>query len=172
MAISNQEGHMLLTTGNKSEVSVGFATLYGDMSGGFNPVKDCYKSMVWDLCMWRNSLTKEELEELGFLGRATIVVPQEIIDKPPSAELADNQLDSNSLPEYRSALDPILMGMIEKEQSCKELAEVFGVQDVTRVRNLVDRAEYKRRQAAPGVKITSKIHGRDRRYPIVNKWRA
>ena len=172
MAISNQEGHLLLTTGNKSEVSVGYSTLYGDMSGGYNPIKDAYKTTVWELCRWRNSLTQEELDELGFLGRVGDVVPEAIISKPPSAELRENQQDSDSLPEY-PVLDAILKGMIEKEQSVAELiAEGFDEAQVVRVRNLVDNAEYKRRQAAPGVKLTSKIHGRDRRYPIVNAWRA
>lgn len=172
MAISNQEGHMLLTTGNKSEVSVGYSTLYGDMSGGYNPIKDAYKTTVWELCRWRNGLTQEELDELGFSGRATEVVPEAIISKPPSAELRADQKDSDSLPEY-PVLDAILKGMIEQEKSIRTLIEEgFNEAEVTRVRNLVDNAEYKRRQAAPGVKLTSKIHGRDRRYPIVNAWRA
>ena len=172
MAISNQEGHLLLTTGNKSEVSVGYSTLYGDMSGGYNPIKDAYKTTVWDLCRWRNGLTQAELDEFGFKGRVGDVVPEAIISKPPSAELRADQKDSDSLPEY-PVLDAILKGMIEKDQSVEEIiAEGFIPAEVTRVRNLVDNAEYKRRQAAPGVKLTSKIHGRDRRYPIVNAWRA
>lgn len=172
MAISNQEGQLLLTTGNKSEVSVGYSTPYGDMSGGYNPIKDAYKTTVWDLCRWRNSLTQEELDELGFLGRATEVVPEEIISKPPSAELRPDQKDEDSLPPY-PVLDAILKGMIELEKSVHDLIEEgFDEDQVTRVRNLVDNSEYKRRQAAPGVKLTSKIHGRDRRYPIVNAWRA
>lgn len=172
MAISNQEGHLLLTTGNKSEVSVGYSTLYGDMSGGYNPIKDAYKTTVWELCRWRNGLTQKELDELGFKGRVGDVVPEAIISKPPSAELRENQQDSDSLPPYE-VLDAILKGMIEKEQSVEELiGEGFIPENVTRVRNLVDNSEYKRRQAAPGVKLTSKIHGRDRRYPIVNAWRA
>jgi NAD+ synthase len=172
MAISNQEGHLLLTTGNKSEVSVGYSTLYGDMSGGYNPIKDAYKTTVWELCRWRNSLTQEELNELGFLGRATEVVPEAIISKPPSAELRPDQKDEDSLPPY-PVLDAILKGMIELEKSMVELInEGFNQEQVVRVRNLIDNAEYKRRQAAPGVKLTSKIHGRDRRYPIVNAWRA
>ena len=172
MAISNQEGHLLLTTGNKSEVSVGYSTLYGDMSGGYNPIKDAYKTTVWELCRWRNGLTQAELDEFGFKGRVGDVVPEAIISKPPSAELRADQKDSDSLPEY-PVLDAILKGMIEKDQSVEEIiAEGFIPAEVTRVRNLVDNAEYKRRQAAPGVKLTSKIHGRDRRYPIVNAWRA
>lgn len=173
MAISNQEGHLLLTTGNKSEVSVGYSTLYGDMSGGFNPVKDCYKTTVWDLCRWRNQLTFGQIREYGFKGAATEVVPEAIIVKPPSAELRPDQKDEDSLPPY-PVLDAILKGMIEREKSIADLVgEGIASEDtITRVRNLVDNAEYKRRQAAPGVKITSKIFGRDRRYPIVNRWRG
>ena len=174
MSISNQEGHLLLTTGNKSEVSVGYSTLYGDMSGGFNPIKDCYKTMVWALCRWRNQVFHNELEGYGFLGRGGIdVVPEEIIVKPPSAELRADQKDTDSLPPY-DVLDKILIGFIEREKSSAEIIGE-GVADdatVTRMRRLVDLAEYKRRQAAPGVKITSKIYGRDRRYPIVNGWRG
>lgn len=174
MAISNQEGHLLLTTGNKSEVSVGYATLYGDMSGGFNPIKDCYKTMVWALCRWRNGLTPADVEAFGFLGKGdTDVVPEAIIVKPPSAELRADQKDTDSLPPYET-LDKILIGFIEREKSSAEIV-ASGVADeatVTRMRRLVDMAEYKRRQAAPGVKITSKLYGRDRRYPIVNGWRG
>ena len=174
MSISNQEGHLLLTTGNKSEVSVGYSTLYGDMSGGFNPIKDCYKTMVWALCRWRNQVFHNELEGYGFLGRGGIdVVPEEIIVKPPSAELRADQKDTDSLPPY-DVLDKILIGFIEREKSSADITGE-GVADeatVTRMRRLVDMAEYKRRQAAPGVKITSKLYGRDRRYPIVNGWRG
>lgn len=174
MAISNQEGHLLLTTGNKSEVSVGYATLYGDMSGGYNPIKDCYKTTVWALCRWRNGLNLPVfVRDHGFLGNATAVVPEEIIVKPPSAELRPDQKDEDSLPPY-PVLDAILKGMIEDEKSVLDLIEEGVAEEpvIRRVRNLIDGAEYKRRQAAPGVKITSKIHGRDRRYPIVNKWRS
>jgi NAD+ synthase len=172
MAISNQEGHMLLTTGNKSEVSVGYSTLYGDMSGGFNPIKDCYKVTVWDLCRWRNALTAQQIRDFGFMGAATEVVPEAIIVKPPSAELRPDQQDSDSLPAY-PILDAMLKAMIEDELSVNEIVDKLGldIDLVKRIRRLVDNAEYKRRQAAPGVKITSKIHGRDRRYPIVNAWR-
>jgi NAD+ synthase len=173
MSISNQEHHLLLTTGNKSEVSVGYSTLYGDMSGGFNPIKDCYKVLVWQLCRWRNSLTADQILEYGFKGRATEVVPEEIIVKPPSAELRPDQKDEDSLPPY-PVLDALLEGMIEQEKSVSELVDELGLEidTVMRIRNLVDGAEYKRRQAAPGVKLTPKIHGRDRRYPIVNRWRG
>lgn len=174
MAISNQEGRLLLTTGNKSEVSVGYATLYGDMSGGFNPIKDCYKTMVWALCRWRNGLSAADVKAFGFLGKGDIdVVPEAIIVKPPSAELRADQKDTDSLPPYET-LDKILIGFIEREKSSAEIV-ASGVADeatVTRMRRLVDMAEYKRRQAAPGVKITSKLYGRDRRYPIVNGWRG
>lgn len=169
MAISNEEGHLLLTTGNKSEVSVGYSTLYGDMAGGFNPIKDCYKTTVWELCRYRNSLTQEQLTELGFLGRVGEMVPEEIIVKPPSAELRPDQQDSDSLPPYE-VLDDILRKMIEGQQSVAQISRLDGrdPQIVAKVRGLLDRAEYKRRQAAPGVKITSKLHGRERRVPIIN----
>lgn len=172
MAISNQEKKLILTTGNKSEVSVGYSTLYGDMAGGFNPIKDLYKSIVWSACRWRNSLTPEQVAEYGFKGKGNIdVVPEEIIVKPPSAELRPDQKDSDSLPEYK-ILDAILALMIEGEQSNEVIINLgFKQTDVEKVRNLLDNAEYKRRQAAPGIKITSKLHGRERRYPIVNKWR-
>lgn len=173
MAISNQEGHMVLSTGNKSEVSVGYATLYGDMSGGFNPIKDCYKTTVWGLCRWRNNLNQEQLEQFGFLGRATEVVPEAIIVKPPSAELRPDQADTDSLPPYE-LLDAMLKCMIEKEMGIDDIAKELRVDKdlVARIRRLVDIAEYKRRQSCPGVKITPKLFGRDRRYPIVNAWRG
>jgi len=173
MAISNQEGHMLLSTGNKSEVSVGYSTLYGDMSGGFNPIKDCYKVTVWELCRWRNTLPTDRIHDFGFKGKATEVVPEAIIIKPPSAELRPNQRDSDSLPPY-PVLDAMLKAMIEDELSVSDITTNLNIElgVVQRIRRLVDNAEYKRRQAAPGVKITSKIHGRDRRYPIVNNWRG
>jgi NAD+ synthase len=173
MAISNQEGHMLLTTGNKSEVSVGYSTLYGDMSGGFNPIKDCYKVTVWELCRWRNTLTADQIRDFDFKGKATEVVPEAIIVKPPSAELRPDQKDEDSLPPY-PVLDTILRAMIEDEKSVLDIVNENGYDEgvVRRVRNLIDNAEYKRRQAAPGVKITSRLHGRERRYPIINKWRG
>lgn len=171
MAISNQEGHILLTTGNKSEVSVGYSTLYGDMSGGFNPIKDCYKTMVWDLCRFRNALDARDLIEYGFLGNNELVVPEEIINKPPSAELSEGQLDSNSLPEY-PVLDAILTYLIDEGISSEIIIRMgYDKEAVDKVVALVYRAEYKRRQAAPGIKITAMLHGRDRRIPIVNRWR-
>jgi NAD+ synthase len=170
MAISNNEGPLLLTTGNKSENSVGYGTLYGDQAGGFNPIKDLYKTTVWALCRWRNNLSKADIDSMGMLGNETEVVPEEIINKPPSAELAPNQFDSNSLPEY-NILDDLLKCMIEKELGDIEIIKL-GYDEITvkRVRALLDGAEFKRRQAAPGVKITRKLHGRERRYPIVNAW--
>lgn len=171
MAISNQEGHLLLTTGNKSEVSVGYSTLYGDMAGGFNPIKDCYKTTVWDMCRYRNAMSADDLTMAGFMGREAIVVPEEIITKPPSAELRENQQDSDSLPPYEM-LDAILRCMIENQMSILETITSTGAtpEVVARVRGLLDRAEYKRRQSAPGVKITSKLHGRERRVPIINHY--
>jgi len=172
MAISNQEGHLLLTTGNKSEVSVGYSTLYGDMAGGFNPIKDCYKTTVWDMCRWRNARDVDDLVKEGFLGREAIVVPEEIIVKPPSAELRPDQQDSDSLPPYE-ILDTILRHMIEDQMGILDIVDALDGYDpvmVSRVRFLLDRAEYKRRQSAPGVKITSKLHGRERRVPIINHY--
>ncbi len=168
MAISNQEGHILLTTGNKSEVSVGYSTLYGDMAGGFNPIKDAYKTLVWELCRWRNNLTAADIKHYGFLGKQGTIVPEEIINKPPSAELRPDQKDEDSLPPY-PVLDAVLEAIIEGDKSNSEIVDLgFDIDLVKRIRGLVYRSEYKRRQAAPGIKITSKLHGRDRRFPIVN----
>ena len=163
MAISNKLGHMVLTTGNKSEMSVGYATLYGDMCGGYSVLKDVYKTTVFELCHWRNAN-----HPAGALGPAGMVIPERIITKPPSAELRPNQTDQDSLPPY-DMLDAILEGLVEGEQSVDAL--VAGGHDratVLRVWKLLDRAEYKRRQAPPGVKITPRAFGRDRRYPITN----
>ena len=163
MAISNKLGHMVLTTGNKSEMSVGYATLYGDMCGGYSVLKDVYKTTVFELCHWRNVN-----HPAGALGPAGMVIPERIITKPPSAELRPNQTDQDSLPPY-DVLDAILEGLVEGEQSVDAL--VAGGHDratVLRVWKLLDRAEYKRRQAPPGVKITPRAFGRDRRYPITN----
>lgn len=152
MAISNKKGRILLTTGNKSEMSVGYATLYGDMAGGFAPIKDVPKLMVYRLCEYRNSISP--------------VIPQRVIDRPPSAELAPDQKDSDSLPDY-SVLDPILERYVEWDQSAEEIiAAGFEAETVRRILRLVDRNEYKRRQAPPGVKITRRAYGRDRRYPL------
>jgi len=165
MALSNKFGPMLVTTGNKSEMAVGYATLYGDMCGGYNPLKDVYKTEVFALARWRNQHDPEDL--LG----STNPIPKNIIAKPPTAELRDNQKDSDSLPEYE-VLDDILFGLIEQELSVEEiLARGHKPADVKRIQHLLYIAEYKRRQAPPGVKIGSKNFGRDRRYPITNKYR-
>lgn len=163
MAISNKLGHMLLTTGNKSEMSVGYATLYGDMCGGFSVLKDVYKTLVFELCRWRNAHTPH-----GSLGPNGPVLPERVITKPPSAELKPNQTDQDSLPPY-DELDAILAGLVEGEKSVDALVEGgFDRPTVLRVWRMLDRAEYKRRQAPPGVKITPRAFGRDRRYPITN----
>jgi NAD+ synthase len=163
MAISNKLGHMVLTTGNKSEMSVGYATLYGDMCGGYSVLKDVYKMTVFELCRWRN-----ENHPGGALGPARRVIPERIITKPPSAELKPNQTDQDTLPPYE-ILDAILEGLIEGEQSVDGLvAQGYDRATVLRVWRMLDRAEYKRRQAPPGVKITQRAFGRDRRYPITN----
>ena len=163
MAISNKLGHMVLTTGNKSEMSVGYATLYGDMCGGFSVLKDVYKTTVYALCHWRNRNRPAEA-----LGPEGPVIPERIISKAPSAELKPDQTDQDTLPPY-DELDAILIGLIEGEASAEELV-ALGHDDATvrRVWRMVDRAEYKRRQAPPGVKITRRAFGRDRRYPITN----
>ena len=167
MALSNKFGHMVLSTGNKSEMSVGYATLYGDMCGGYNVLKDVYKTTVFALADWRNRNRPE-----GALGPAGRVVPQNIIDKPPSAELRPDQTDQDSLPPY-DALDDILECLIEDELSVAEIAaRGHGVEIVERVWRMLDIAEYKRRQAPPGVKLTRRAFGRDRRYPIVNGYRG
>lgn len=165
MALSNKFGPMLVTTGNKSEMAVGYATIYGDMSGGYNPIKDLYKTEVFALCDWRNAHTPDDL-----LGGQT-PIPQRIITKPPSAELRQDQKDSDSLPDY-PVLDDILMGLIEQELPVEALvARGHSREDVVRIQRLLYIAEYKRRQAPPGVKIGSKNFGRDRRYPITNRYR-
>ncbi|NMJ44288.1 NAD+ synthase [Roseomonas sp. JC162] len=167
MALSNKFGDMLLTTGNKSEMSTGYATIYGDMCGGYSVLKDVYKTMVFALCRWRNAHVPA-----GALGPAGAVMPERVITKPPSAELRPNQKDQDSLPEYE-VLDAILEGLIEGEKSVDALvADGFDRPTVLRVWKLLDRAEYKRRQAPPGVKITARAFGRDRRYPITNGFTA
>ncbi|MDX8448935.1 NAD+ synthase [Mesorhizobium captivum] len=166
MAISNKFGSMVVTTGNKSEMSVGYATLYGDMNGGFNPIKDLYKMQVYTLSRWRNSHVPP-----GALGPSGEVIPKNIIDKAPSAELRENQTDQDSLPPY-PVLDDILECLVENEMSVDDIvARGHDRATVNRVEHLLYIAEYKRRQAAPGVKITRKNFGRDRRYPITNRFR-
>lgn len=163
MAMSNKFGDMLLTTGNKSEMSVGYATLYGDMCGGFSVLKDIYKTTVYALSRWRN-----RCRPTVFRGPDGPVIPERIITKPPTAELKHNQTDQDTLPPY-DVLDGILTMLIEDEASITDVVDAgFEPETVRRVWRMIDRAEYKRRQAPPGVKITSRAFGRDRRYPIVN----
>lgn len=163
MALSNKLGAMVLTTGNKSEMSMGYATLYGDMCGGYSVLKDVYKTTVFDLCRWRNTNRPDTAK-----GPATSVMPDRVITKPPSAELRDNQTDQDSLPPY-DVLDAILAALIEGDAAIDDIvAAGHDRETVTRVWRLLDRAEYKRRQAPPGVKITARAFGRDRRYPITN----
>ena len=167
MALSNKFGPMLLTTGNKSEMSVGYATIYGDMAGGFSVLKDVYKTTVFKLCEWRNA----HRPRLG-LGPDGPVMPQRVIDKPPTAELRDNQRDDDSLPPY-DVLDAVLRGLVEDELSASDLAaRGFDAGLVARIERLLYVAEYKRRQAPPGVKIGTRNFGRDRRYPITNAFRT
>jgi NAD+ synthase len=167
MALSNKFGPMLMTTGNKSEMSVGYATIYGDMAGGYNPLKDAYKMTVFGVCDWRN----RNVPRLG-LGPAGMVIPQNIIDKPPSAELRPDQKDEDSLPPY-PVLDAILMGLVEHEKSVEQVvAEGYDHDTVVRIERLLHLAEYKRRQAPPGVKLGARNFGRDRRYPITHKFRS
>ncbi len=166
MAVSNKFGGMVVTTGNKSEMSVGYATLYGDMNGGFNPIKDLYKTEVYALARWRNAHLPE-----GAHGPSGIVIPDRILTKAPTAELRANQTDQDSLPPYEE-LDDILSCLVEKEMSVAEVvARGHAVETVKKIERLLYLAEYKRRQAAPGVKISSRNFGRDRRYPITNKFR-
>ena len=164
MALSNRDGHMLLTTGNKSEMSVGYATLYGDMAGGYSVLKDAYKTTVFALSRWRNSVRPSRA-----LGPDGPVMPQRVIDKPPSAELRHDQKDEDSLPPY-AVLDRILEALVEKEQSVAEAARTTGADRalVADIEQKLLRAEYKRRQAPPGVKLGPRNFGRDRRYPISN----
>ena len=156
MAISNKYNKLVLTTGNKSEMSVGYATLYGDMAGGYSPLKDVWKTLVYKLAKWRN----QKIE----------VIPKNIIKRPPTAELRDNQLDRDSLPDYE-ILDPILEQYIEFDKHPEEIINSgFDKKTVYEVIRLVDNSEYKRRQAPPGVKISPRAFGRDWRLPIVNRF--
>jgi NAD+ synthase len=168
MGLSNKFGHMLLTTGNKSEMSVGYATLYGDMAGGYSVLKDSYKTTVFALSRWRNAHRPADA-----LGPKGAVMPERVIDKPPSAELRPGQKDEDSLPPYE-LLDAILAGLVDEEKGVAEVAAETGadVAVVAEMEKLVLRAEYKRRQAPPGVKIGGRNFGRDRRYPITNAFRT
>jgi NAD+ synthase (glutamine-hydrolysing) len=163
MSLSNAEGHLVLTTGNKSELATGYSTLYGDSAGGFAPIKDVPKTLVWELSKWRNRQAEQAGEDQP--------IPENSITKPPSAELRPGQLDSDSLPDY-AVLDSILDDYVEKDLGAAELVEAgHDPELVQRVIGLVDRAEYKRRQYPPGPKISAKNFGRDRRLPITNRWR-
>jgi NAD+ synthase len=163
MALSNKLGYMVLSTGNKSEMSVGYATLYGDMCGGFSALKDVYKTTVYELARWRN----EHVFAWG-QGPKGHVIPERIFVKAPTAELKPNQTDQDSLPPYET-LDDILRGLIEGDEGVDEIvARGHDRETVARVWNMLDTAEYKRRQAPPGVKVTRRAFGRERRYPIVN----
>ena len=167
MALSNKFGHMLMTTGNKSEMSVGYATIYGDMAGGYNPLKDAYKMTVFAISQWRN----KHVPKIG-LGPGGEVIPQNIISKPPSAELRHDQKDEDSLPPY-PLLDKILLGLVEHDKSVDQLvAEGLDREWVRKIERLLHIAEYKRRQAPPGVKLTTRNFGRDRRYPITHSFRS
>ena len=164
MTVSNKFGWIVLTTGNKSEMAMGYATLYGDMAGGFAVLKDVHKMTVYALSRWRNAHGQ-------LVGGADNVIPQAIIDKPPSAELREDQLDEDSLPPY-DILDPVIQAYVEDDRSYAEMVEMgFDPAVVRQVITAVDRNEYKRRQAPPGVKITPRAFGRDRRLPIVNRYR-
>ncbi|MGY1741076.1 MULTISPECIES: NAD+ synthase [unclassified Blastococcus] len=163
MALSNQHGHLLLTTGNKSEIAVGYSTLYGDSAGGFGPIKDVPKTLVWELARWRNAYARDRGE--------VEPVPQNSIDKPPSAELAPGQQDTDSLPSY-DELDAVVADYVDRDLGMAELLERgHDPEVVARVLRLVDGAEFKRRQSAPGTKISLKAFGRDRRLPVTNRWR-
>jgi NAD+ synthase (glutamine-hydrolysing) len=163
MALSNQHGHLLLATSNKSEVAVGYSTLYGDAAGGFAPIKDVPKTLVWELARWRNEYARDHGE--------TEPIPQNSIDKPPSAELAPGQQDSDSLPSYEE-LDDVIADYVDRDLGMAQLLErEHDPAVVAKVLQLIDRAEFKRRQSAPGTKISLKAFGRDRRLPITNRWR-
>ncbi|HUS56372.1 MAG TPA: NAD+ synthase, partial [Thermohalobaculum sp.] len=166
MALSNKFGELLLTTGNKSEMAVGYATLYGDMNGAYNPIKDLYKTRVFETCRWRNANQRPWMK-----GPAGPVIPARVIEKPPSAELRENQRDEDSLPPY-PVLDAILERLVEDQWSTEDIiAEGYERATVMKVQGLLYASEFKRFQSAPGVKLTKKAFWLDRRYPIVNRWR-
>ncbi|GAB4272721.1 MAG: NAD+ synthase [Pararhodobacter sp.] len=166
MAVSNKTGAMLLTTGNKSEVAVGYATIYGDMNGGYNPIKDLYKTRVFETCRWRNANHRPWMQ-----GPAGEVIPPRVIDKPPSAELREDQKDEDSLPPY-PVLDAILTGLVDRDASVEDLvSEGYARETVKKVEHLLYISEWKRFQSAPGTRLTQRAFWLDRRYPIVNRWR-
>ncbi len=166
MAISNKLGSLLITTGNKSEMAVGYATIYGDMNGAYNPIKDMLKTQVYELAKWRNGYQPTDV-----LGPAGIVIPPEIIDKAPSAELRPDQTDQDSLPPY-PVLDAIISDLVEEEISVADIvARGFDAELVKRVERLIYISEFKRRQAAPGPKLTARAFGIGRKYPITNGYR-
>jgi NAD+ synthase (glutamine-hydrolysing) len=170
MALSNKFGWIVLATGNKSEMSVGYTTLYGDLAGGFAVIKDVPKTLVYRLCRWRNSPAGATAGLGTRTGAVQSPIPDSIIERAPSAELRPDQRDEDSLPPYE-LLDRILQGYIELDQSREQLiAQGLPAEDVDRTIRLVDRAEYKRRQAPPGIKITTRAFGRDRRMPITNRY--
>ena len=165
MAISNKFGEMLLTTGNKSEVSVGYSTIYGDMAGGYNPIKDLYKTRVFDMCRWRNENERSWMKATG-----TNIIPVNIIEKPPSAELRPDQKDSDSLPDY-FVLDGILKILVDDDGTIKDcINKGYSKEDAKRIQKLLFTNEYKRYQAAPGTRLSKRAFWLDRRYPIVNRW--
>jgi NAD+ synthase (glutamine-hydrolysing) len=160
MAFSNKFGWLVLTTGNKSEMSVGYATLYGDMAGGFAVIKDVPKIMVYDLCKWKNE------------GKGRAVIPERLFWKEPSAELKPDQRDTDTLPPY-PLLDPILKAYVEEDKSFDEIMKLgCDSECAQKVINMIDHSEYKRRQAPPGIKITSRAFGKDRRFPITNRYKS
>jgi NAD+ synthase len=166
MALSNKFGAMLLTTGNKSEVAVGYATIYGDMAGGYNPIKDLYKTRVFQTCRWRNANHRPWMK-----GPEGQVIPPRVIDKPPTAELRADQKDEDSLPPY-PVLDAILQGLVDDDLSVADLvAQGFDRDTVRKVERLIFTSEWKRFQAAPGTRLTGRAFWLDRRYPMVNRWR-
>jgi NAD+ synthase (glutamine-hydrolysing) len=163
MGLSNEHGHLVLATGNKSELAVGYSTIYGDAVGGFAPLKDVPKTLVWELARWRNAAAQTRGE--------TPPIPQGSIDKPPSAELRPGQLDADALPDY-ALLDDVLDDYVEQDRGSAELvAAGFDAEIVRKVVRMVDAAEYKRRQYPPGPKITARNFGRDRRVPITSAWK-
>jgi NAD+ synthase (glutamine-hydrolysing) len=157
MALSNKFGHLVLATGNKSELAVGYSTLYGDMCGGFSPLKDCLKGLVYRLATWRNGISP--------------AIPDGVIQRLPSAELAPGQTDQDTLPPYDN-LDKVIEAYVERDESILEIVESTGIDEATvrRIAGMVLSAEFKRRQSAPGPRITRKAFGRDRRYPITSGW--